>query len=28
VSVTNGNVTFFIDESPVNLHPSVVVVEQ
>ncbi|HWW16005.1 MAG TPA: hypothetical protein VN310_15195 [Candidatus Dormibacteraeota bacterium] len=28
VSVTNGNATFFIDESPVNLHPSVVVVEQ
>jgi len=28
VSVTNGNATFFIDESPVNLHPSIVVVEQ
>jgi len=28
VSVSNGNVTFYIDESPTNLHPSVVVVEQ
>ena len=28
VSVTNGNVIFYIDESPVNLHPSVVVAEQ
>ena len=28
VSVTNGNVTFYIDESPTNLHPSIVVVEQ
>jgi hypothetical protein len=28
VAVTNGNVTFYIDESPVNLHPSIVVVEQ
>jgi hypothetical protein len=28
VSVTNGNVTFFIDESPVNKHPSVTVAEQ
>jgi hypothetical protein len=28
VAVTNGNVTFYIDESPINLHPSVIVVEQ
>jgi hypothetical protein len=28
VSVTNGNVTFYIDQSPTNLHPSIVVVEQ
>ncbi len=28
VSVTNGNVMFYIDESPLNLQPSVVVVEQ
>jgi hypothetical protein len=28
VSVTNGNVVFYIDESPTNLHPSVMVVEQ
>jgi hypothetical protein len=28
VSVTNGNVLFYIDESPVNLHPSVIIVEQ
>jgi hypothetical protein len=28
VAVTNGNVIFYIDESPINLHPSVVVVEQ
>jgi hypothetical protein len=28
VAVTNGNVTFYIDESPLNLHPSIVVVEQ
>jgi hypothetical protein len=28
VSVSNGNVIFYIDESPTNLHPSVVVVEQ
>ena len=28
VSVTNGSVTFYIDESPANLHPSVVVAEQ
>ena len=28
VAVTNGNVTFYIDESPLNSHPSVVVVEQ
>jgi len=28
VSVTNGATTFYIDESPVNLHPSIVVVEQ
>ncbi len=28
ISVTNGNVTYYIDESPVNFHPSIVVVEQ
>lgn len=28
VSVTNGNIIFYIDESPLNLHPSVLVVEQ
>lgn len=28
VAVTNGNVTFYIDESPLNAHPSVTVVEQ
>jgi len=28
VSVTNGRVVFYIDESPLNLHPTVVVVEQ
>ena len=28
VSVTNGNAIFYIEESPVNLHPSIVVVEQ
>jgi len=28
VSVTNGNVTFYIDESPLNSHPAVIVVEQ
>jgi len=28
VSVTNGNVTFYIDNSPLNLHPSVMVAEQ
>ena len=28
VSVTNGSDVFFIDESPTNLHPSVVVAEQ
>jgi hypothetical protein len=28
VSVTNGNVAFFIDEAPVNLHPSIVVIEK
>jgi hypothetical protein len=28
VSVTNGNVIFYIDESPLNLHPSVMVIEQ
>jgi hypothetical protein len=28
VAVTNGNVTFYIDESPINAHPSVIVVEQ
>lgn len=28
VSVTNGNVVFYINESPLNLYPSVVVAEQ
>ena len=28
VSVTNGRVTFYLDESPLNLHPSVMVGEQ
>jgi hypothetical protein len=28
VAVTNGNVTFYIDESPINAHPAVIVVEQ
>jgi hypothetical protein len=28
VSVTNGNVSFYIDESPSNTHPSVIVAEQ
>ncbi len=28
VSVTNGATTFYLDESPLNLHPSIVVVEQ
>jgi len=28
VSVSNGNVTFYIDESPTNLHPAIVVAEQ
>ncbi|MGA7218173.1 MAG: hypothetical protein WBX38_07665 [Candidatus Sulfotelmatobacter sp.] len=28
VSVTNGSVTFYLDESPVNLHPSVAIAEQ
>jgi len=28
VSVTNGNVTFYIDESPLHTHPSVIVMEQ
>jgi hypothetical protein len=28
VAVTNGNVIYYIDESPINLHPSVVVIEQ
>jgi hypothetical protein len=28
VAVTNGNVIFYIDESPINAHPSLVVVEQ
>ena len=28
VSVTNGNVVFYIDESPLDLHPSVIVTEQ
>jgi len=28
VSVTNGNVTFYLDESPLNFHPEVIVVEQ
>jgi hypothetical protein len=27
-AVTNGNVTFYIDESPINSHPSVMVIEQ
>jgi len=27
-SVTNGNVVFYIDESPLDLHPSIVVTEQ
>lgn len=28
VSVTNGRITFYLDESPLNLHPSVMVGEQ
>lgn len=28
VAVTNGNVIYYIDESPINLHPSVMVIEQ
>lgn len=28
VAVTNGNVIFYIDESPINAHPAVVVAEQ
>jgi len=28
VSVSNGNVTVYMDESPANLHPAIVVVEQ
>jgi hypothetical protein len=28
VAITNGNVIFYIDESPVNLHPTVIVAEQ
>jgi len=28
VAVTNGNVIYYIDESPLNFHPSVMVVEQ
>jgi hypothetical protein len=28
ISVTNSATTFYIDESPLNLHPSIVVVEQ
>jgi large repetitive protein len=28
VGVTNGNVTFYLDESPLNTHPSVVILEQ
>ena len=28
VAVTNGNVTFYIDESPSNTHPTVIVAEQ
>ena len=28
VSVTNGNVSFYIDESPLRIHPSVIVMEQ
>jgi hypothetical protein len=27
-AVTNGNVTYYIDESPLNLHPTVMVIEQ
>jgi hypothetical protein len=28
VAVTNGNVVFYIDESPLNLHPTIMVAEQ
>jgi hypothetical protein len=28
VAVTNGNVTYYLDESPLNLHPAVMVIEQ
>jgi hypothetical protein len=28
VAVTNGNVTYYIDESPLNSHPAVMVIEQ
>ena len=28
IAVTNGNVTYYIDESPLNTHPSVIVIEQ
>ncbi|MFZ0761510.1 MAG: hypothetical protein WAM69_16300 [Candidatus Sulfotelmatobacter sp.] len=28
VAVTNGNVIYYIDESPINFHPSVTVIEQ
>ncbi len=28
ISIANGNVVFYIDESPVNAHPSIVVAEQ
>jgi hypothetical protein len=28
ISITNGNVLFYIDESPINLHPTIMVAEQ
>jgi hypothetical protein len=28
VAFTNGNVIYYIDESPINSHPSVTVIEQ
>jgi hypothetical protein len=28
VAVTNGNVVFYIDESPLNVHPTIMVAEQ
>jgi len=27
-AITNGNVIFYLDESPLNLHPAVMVAEQ